>query len=163
MKIPKLAFVFLLVGCLVVYLTYVKRRFENRNLSKPVLDQLYRTDLHKRPTSAEVVSEMFRYGIMFDAGSTGTRIHIFQFQTEPNGTTNWLVWLPVWVSSRYMLCACAVFGYVLFYFFPPRNVKLVAWFKSSEYWISQVNCKRERIRETAHVFSSFFRSDLYLV
>lgn len=87
MKIPKLAFIFLLVVCLVVYLTYVKHRFENRKLSKPLVEQLYRTDLHKRPTSVEVVSEMFRYGIMFDAGSTGTRIHVFQFQLEPNGTT----------------------------------------------------------------------------
>lgn len=89
MKIPKLAIIFLMVVCLVVYLTYVKRCFENRKLSKPLLEQLYRTDLRKRPTSAGVVSEMFSYGIMFDAGSTGTRIHIFQFQLEPNGTTNY--------------------------------------------------------------------------
>ncbi|KAG7328625.1 hypothetical protein KOW79_008569 [Hemibagrus wyckioides] len=84
MKVPKLAVIFLLVVCLVVYLTYVKRCFENRKLSKPFLEQLYRTDLHKRPTSAEMAGEMFRYGIMFDAGSTGTRIHIFQFQQENN-------------------------------------------------------------------------------
>ncbi|KAK3538281.1 hypothetical protein QTP70_034609 [Hemibagrus guttatus] len=84
MKVPKLAVIFLLVVCLVVYLTYVKRCFENRKLSKLVLEQPYRTDLHKRPTSAEMVSEMFRYGIMFDAGSTGTRIHIFKFQQEDN-------------------------------------------------------------------------------
>ncbi|XP_053365849.1 ectonucleoside triphosphate diphosphohydrolase 6 [Clarias gariepinus] len=82
MKIPKLAIVFLLAVCLVVYLTYVKRRFENR---KPLIEELYRTELHKRPTSPEVVREIFRYGIMFDAGSTGTRIHVFQFQLEPNG------------------------------------------------------------------------------
>lgn len=68
-----------------VYLTYVKRRYENRKLSKPFLDQLYKTDLRKRPPSAEVVGEMFRYGVMFDAGSTGTRIHIFQFRVEPDG------------------------------------------------------------------------------
>ncbi|TSS85097.1 Ectonucleoside triphosphate diphosphohydrolase 6 [Bagarius yarrelli] len=84
MKIPKLAVIFLMAVCLVVYLTYVKRCFENRTLSRPLLEQLYRSDLRKRPTSAEMIREMFRYGIMFDAGSTGTRIHIFKFQQDTN-------------------------------------------------------------------------------
>ncbi|GAA6102987.1 ectonucleoside triphosphate diphosphohydrolase 6 isoform X3 [Tachysurus ichikawai] len=86
MKVPKLAVIFLLVVCLVVYLTYVKHCFENRKFPKPILEQLHITDPHKRPMSAELVSEQFRYGIMFDAGSTGTRIHIFQFQQEPNAS-----------------------------------------------------------------------------
>ncbi|KAI5622803.1 ectonucleoside triphosphate diphosphohydrolase 6 [Silurus asotus] len=54
MKIPKLAFVFLLVVCLVVYLTYVKRHFESTQMSKSQLEQLYKSELRKRPTSAEV-------------------------------------------------------------------------------------------------------------
>ncbi|KAK2878885.1 hypothetical protein Q8A67_019676 [Cirrhinus molitorella] len=84
MRFPKLAFFFLFVVCLVVYLTYVKRHYDDLKL--PVSDQLpqHRMDTHKQSTSAEVVSENFQYGIMFDAGSTGTRIHIFKFQVEPN-------------------------------------------------------------------------------
>lgn len=42
----------------------------------------------KRPTSSEVVSGRFQYGVMFDAGSTGTRIHVFKFQLEDNGTVH---------------------------------------------------------------------------
>lgn len=85
MRFPKLAFIFMFVGCLVVYLTYVKRHYDD---SKPLVsDQLpqYKMDTHKHLTSARVASENFQYGIMFDAGSTGTRIHIFKFQMEPNG------------------------------------------------------------------------------
>ncbi|ROJ78937.1 Ectonucleoside triphosphate diphosphohydrolase 6 [Anabarilius grahami] len=84
MRFPKLAFIFMFVGCLVVYLTYVKRHYDD---SKPLVsDQLpqYRMDTHKHLTSAHVASEHFQYGIMFDAGSTGTRIHVFKFQMEPN-------------------------------------------------------------------------------
>ncbi|XP_026141499.1 ectonucleoside triphosphate diphosphohydrolase 6 [Carassius auratus] len=84
MRFPKLAFVFMFLVCLVVYLTYVKRHYDDSK--PPVSDQLpqHGTDNHKQSTSAQVVSENFQYGIMFDAGSTGTRIHIFKFQIEPN-------------------------------------------------------------------------------
>ncbi|XP_073682902.1 ectonucleoside triphosphate diphosphohydrolase 6 isoform X2 [Garra rufa] len=83
MRFPKLAF-FMFVVCLVVYLTYVKRHYDDSK--PPASDQLpkHRMDTHKQSTSAQVVSENFQYGIMFDAGSTGTRIHIFKFQIEPN-------------------------------------------------------------------------------
>lgn len=85
MRFPKLAFIFMFVGCLVVYLTYVKRHYDDSK--PPVSDQLpqYRMDTHKQSNPAQVVSENFQYGIMFDAGSTGTRIHIFKFQIELNG------------------------------------------------------------------------------
>ncbi|XP_073783336.1 ectonucleoside triphosphate diphosphohydrolase 6 isoform X1 [Danio rerio] len=84
MRFPKLAFIFMFVGCLVVYLTYVKRHYDDSKLSVPEQLPQYRTDTRKHPTSGQVVSESFQYGIMFDAGSTGTRIHIFKFQMEPN-------------------------------------------------------------------------------
>lgn len=79
MKIPKLALVFLFAVCVVVYLTYVKHHSDDKEILLP-----FAIDTHLRPTSAEVVSEDFQYGIMFDAGSTGTRIHIFKFQRQPN-------------------------------------------------------------------------------
>ncbi|XP_059374784.1 ectonucleoside triphosphate diphosphohydrolase 6-like isoform X3 [Carassius carassius] len=84
MRFPKLAFIFMFVVCLVVYLTYVKRHYDDSK--PPVSDQMsqHRMDTHKQLTSAQVVSDNFQYGIMFDAGSTGTRIHIFKFQIEPN-------------------------------------------------------------------------------
>ncbi|KAM6915925.1 ectonucleoside triphosphate diphosphohydrolase 6 [Xenentodon cancila] len=86
MKRPKLAGVFLFIGCLLAYLMFVKHHF---SASKPAP---YRLPSHLRPGSAEdngpasVDGRRFQYGIMFDAGSTGTRIHIFKFQMENKET-----------------------------------------------------------------------------
>ncbi|XP_044069896.1 ectonucleoside triphosphate diphosphohydrolase 6 isoform X2 [Siniperca chuatsi] len=86
MKRPKLAGVFLFVGCLLAYLMFVKRHYTAtkpeayRRPPQPGSDRLG----DDRPASA-AAGRSFQYGIMFDAGSTGTRIHIFKFQMENKG------------------------------------------------------------------------------
>ncbi|XP_074532678.1 ectonucleoside triphosphate diphosphohydrolase 6 isoform X1 [Halichoeres trimaculatus] len=82
MKRPKLAGVVLCLACLFAYLMFVKRHY---TASKP---EAFRLPPHYRPGSKQFGDDktsfprQFQYGIMFDAGSTGTRIHVFKFQTE---------------------------------------------------------------------------------
>uniref|UniRef100_A0A8C2WMR9 nucleoside diphosphate phosphatase n=1 Tax=Cyclopterus lumpus TaxID=8103 RepID=A0A8C2WMR9_CYCLU len=79
MKRSKLAGVFLFVGVLLAYLMFVRRHY---GAAKPDAFALP-APRHRRPASS-TAGGSFQYGIMFDAGSTGTRIHIFKFQTELN-------------------------------------------------------------------------------
>ncbi|KAM3862878.1 ectonucleoside triphosphate diphosphohydrolase 6 [Diretmus argenteus] len=81
-----MAGVFVLLGCLLTYLTFVKRHYASSNTGVVRLLPQYqpRTDPLSGPASVDAVGGRFQYGIMFDAGSTGTRIHIFKFQLEPN-------------------------------------------------------------------------------
>ncbi|XP_028459308.1 ectonucleoside triphosphate diphosphohydrolase 6 isoform X2 [Perca flavescens] len=72
MKRPKLATVFIFGGCLLAYLMFVKHHYATQ-------PETYRLPPRHRTATP---GPSFQYGIMFDAGSTGTRIHIFKFQME---------------------------------------------------------------------------------
>ncbi|TNM99365.1 hypothetical protein fugu_012398 [Takifugu bimaculatus] len=86
MKVPKLAGVFIFVGFLLTYLTFVKRQRDAAKLDgqRPPQHGVlgWTPPRHQRPTFAAATNQ---YCIMFDAGSTGTRIHVFQFRMEDRG------------------------------------------------------------------------------
>ncbi|KAL0964320.1 hypothetical protein UPYG_G00322200 [Umbra pygmaea] len=90
MRLPKLASVLVFLACLAAYLMFVKHHYDGvRPTISKIPPHYFRPRLgwsytSNRPTSSEVVSGRFQYGVMFDAGSTGTRIHVFQFQLEDN-------------------------------------------------------------------------------
>ncbi|XP_029608865.1 ectonucleoside triphosphate diphosphohydrolase 6 isoform X2 [Salmo trutta] len=89
MRLPKIASVFVFLGCLAAYLMFVKHHYDGVRPAISKMPPHFHPRLGlsgspNRPTSSEVVSGRFQYGVMFDAGSTGTRIHVFKFQLEDN-------------------------------------------------------------------------------
>lgn len=110
MKVPKLAGVFIFVGFLLMYLTFVKRQRDATKLDGQQPPQHgvagWTPPRHQRPTFAAATNQ---YCIMFDAGSTGTRIHIFQFRVEDRGMAVTVVTErinPCLISSLIMCCCC---------------------------------------------------------
>uniref|UniRef100_A0A8C6X0L9 Ectonucleoside triphosphate diphosphohydrolase 6 n=1 Tax=Naja naja TaxID=35670 RepID=A0A8C6X0L9_NAJNA len=77
MKIPKPFFIFSIFTCAAIYAMYTKWHFDykgkdvDKGLEKQLGAEISRKD------------EVVLYGIMFDAGSTGTRIHVFHFAQKP--------------------------------------------------------------------------------
>lgn len=87
MKIPKLYYAVGIFGSAIIIVAYVKW-----NEFKPVLETTERSvvdsENHLNSEPAGTDQEIL-YGIMFDAGSTGTRIHVYKFSQKTKGRSNY--------------------------------------------------------------------------
>lgn len=85
MKISKRFFAFGILTCIAVYVAYIKWHLGSRSFvgaTEGVAESRGDKLTHQAVTTDLSVF----YGIMFDAGSTGTRIHIFKFAQQPRET-----------------------------------------------------------------------------
>ncbi|XP_063247792.1 ectonucleoside triphosphate diphosphohydrolase 6 [Prinia subflava] len=85
MKISKRFFAFGILTCIAVYVAYIKWHLG----SKPLVggtEGAAESRADKLAHQAVTTDLSVFYGIMFDAGSTGTRIHIFKFAQQPRET-----------------------------------------------------------------------------
>lgn len=85
MKISKRFFAFGILACIVFYVAYMKWHLDSKALVAATegIAESTGDKLNRQALTADL--SVF-YGIMFDAGSTGTRIHIFKFTQQPKGT-----------------------------------------------------------------------------
>ncbi|XP_027520426.1 ectonucleoside triphosphate diphosphohydrolase 6 isoform X1 [Corapipo altera] len=85
MKMSKRFFAFGILACIAIYVAYIKWHLD----SKPLMgatEGIAESRGDKLNHQAVTTDLPVFYGIMFDAGSTGTRIHIFKFTQQPRET-----------------------------------------------------------------------------
>ncbi|XP_039562343.1 ectonucleoside triphosphate diphosphohydrolase 6 [Passer montanus] len=85
MKISKRFFAFGILTCIAVYVAYVKWHLGSKPFAGAT-EGVAESRGDKLTHQAVTTDLSVFYGIMFDAGSTGTRIHIFKFAQQPRET-----------------------------------------------------------------------------
>ncbi|XP_054443429.1 ectonucleoside triphosphate diphosphohydrolase 6 isoform X5 [Pteronotus mesoamericanus] len=90
LKMMKAAYPLGLFVCLFIYIAYIKWHWVSTTQAFFSITEAsagdHRSQQTRNPLGMTTHGQKIFYGIMFDAGSTGTRMHIFQFTWQPGGT-----------------------------------------------------------------------------
>lgn len=101
MKISKRFYAFGILACIAIYVAYIKWHMDSKPMSG-VTDGTTENKGDKLDHQTSAADLSVFYGIMFDAGSTGTRIHIFKFTQKSKGM-NCLSQLRLSIASLHSL------------------------------------------------------------